>query len=247
MAFKYRYKPKSRFNAPFDLKPNYKLLAVLCVIVVIVAYFLIGSQIQQPQPTTTTTTTVTATTTAYSKERLIVAAKDVKQKLGGFGTATALNITVKSIQVHAAGDDTEDSNVTAAGWITIFDGTKTLDLIEYTDILAIIGSEDLDVGKYTQIRLYISDATVMIYDFSNYIYNKTYPMNIPSNVLKLTHPFTIEQNKTTVLTLDFDVPASIPLKESIVGIGLTYRFSPVVKVTESKIDAGTWPEKSTII
>jgi len=247
MTYEYRYRPKRQYNSPFSSKLNYKMIAIAALIVIAAVYILLNSRTLQPVAVTTTTTTSVATTTVPSTEKLIIAAKDAKQKLGGFGYATALDITVKSIQVHAAGDDTEDSNITSAGWITVFEGTKTFDLIEYTDVLAIIGEKELDVGKYTQVRLYISDATIKIHDSLNSIYNKTYPMNIPSNVLKLTHPFTIEANQTTVLTLDFDVPSSVPLKESIVGIGITYRLSPVVKVTDSKIDRGTWPDKSTII
>jgi len=244
MAYEYRYKPKRHVTSPFSSKLNYKMVAAVALIVIAAVYFLLSKPVLQPDITITTTTIAAATTIPPSTGKLIVAAKDVKQKLGGFGYATALNITVKSIQVHTTGDDTEDSNITAAGWITVFEKTKTFDLIEYTDVLAIIGDKDLDVGKYTQVRLYISDATIKIYNLN---YSKQYPMNIPNNVLKLVHPFTIEANQTTVLTLDFDVPSSVPLKESIVGIGITYRFSPVVKVTDSKIDKDAWPDKSTII
>jgi len=246
MAFKYKYKQKRQFNISSAFKLNYKLLAVLCVIVLLSIYFLFSSQYQQPTTTTTTTTAVT-TTILPSKEKLIVAAKDAREKLVGFGYATSLNLTISSIQIHTANDSSEDSNITVAGWTTIFEGTKTFDLLEYTDASAIIGEKELDAGKYTQIRLYISDANIKIYDIWRNISNKTYPMEIPNKVLKLASPFTIEQNKTTVLMLDFDVPSSVPSRESIAGIGMTYKLTPVVKVSETKIEAGTLPENSTVV
>jgi len=246
MAFKYRYKPKHQFNIRSDFKPNYKLLAALCIIIIFALYFLFSSQFQQPTTTTTTTTAVT-TTILPSKEKLIVAAKDAREKLVGLGYATSLNLTISSIQIHTTSNTTEDSNITAAGWITVFEGTKAFDLLEYTDALAIIGEKELDAGKYTQIRLYISDAKIKIYDLGRNISNKTYPMEIPSKVLKLVNPFTIEQNKTTVLTLDFDVPSSVPSREAVAGIGMAYKLTPVVKVSETKIEAGTLPQNSTIV
>lgn len=280
MAFKYRYKPKRQFSIPVDFNPNYKLIAVVCVLIVLAVYFLLTAEIQQPAPTTTTTTEQLMITvycikdncspqqisagagalaqgcyrnqtecllSTMSKEKLIVAAKDVRQKLVSLGYATLLNLTVKSIQVHATGNTTDDSNITATGWITVFEGEKTFDLLEYTDALAIIGENELDTGKYTQIRLYIDDAKIKIYDIARNISNKTYPMEIPSKVLKLVHPFTIESGKTTVLILDFDVPASVPSRESIAGIGMAYKLTPVVQINETKIEAGALPENSTII
>jgi predicted GH43/DUF377 family glycosyl hydrolase len=70
------------------------------------------------------------------------------------------------------------------------------------------------------------------------IYNKTYPLKVPSKELKLVHNFNIEQNKTSVLTLDFDLEQS--LKKTDQG----YILSPTVKILEESLEPGQKPTNS---
>jgi len=165
---------------------------------------------------------------------LIVALKDVQHKLPTIGTVTALDLTISSIKVHKANESNES-------WITVFEGSKEIDLLLYTDVIAIVGEEELEVGKYTQIRLEIENASINITNPLIGIYkNKTYPMSIPSKELKLIHPFTVEENKTLVLTLDFDVEKSIIRAPE-------YMLKPVIKILEESLEEEERPENSVIV
>lgn len=218
-------------------------LIVLVLILVVAALFLLTSaKIPVPPILTTTTmhttTTVPTTTTIpITKGSLIIAVKDASRKLPQIGTIYALNLTVNTIEAHFVGTD---ENATGQ-WIVLFSGTKTLDLLQYTDVRAIIGEQELNSGKYTQIRLNLSESTIKVYNLDMYIYNKTYPLKVPDKELKLTHNFNIEQNKTTVLTLDFDVEQS--LKKTDQG----YILRPTVKILEESLPKGQRPANSTTV
>jgi len=168
---------------------------------------------------------------------LIVAVKDVPQKLQQIGTIYSLYLTVNSVEAHFVGQN-ETGNSTGE-WVVLFSGNKTFDLLQYSNISAIVGDEQLATGKYTQIRLNLSDSSIKIYNLYMSIFNKTYPLRVPSKELKLIHNFYIEQNKTVVLTLDFDVGQSVG-KE-----GLNYILRPTVKILEEGLPKGQKPVNST--
>jgi len=239
------------------------LVAVLAGIVLI--YY---SQTQPyVAPTTTTvpaTTTIPTTTTtvpvALEKGKLVIALKDSpigpttfavydditgEYKLAGGAVVRGLNLNVSGIMVHrviqGGGNETNETNETdeTGGWVSVSEGEKSLDLMKYTDIIAIVGEGILDAGKYTQVRLNISNASIVITNTYAGIWgNKTYPMYVPSHELKLAHQFTIEQDKTVVLTLDFDVENSV----SHTADG--YTLKPVVKVIEETLGANARPANS---
>jgi len=224
-------------------------IAILAVAVVLLATF--STQISiTPVTTTTVPAAFTTTTTVPSTGTLLISVKDVKQKLAGLGQATSLILTINSIQVHKTGTNSTDENVTAEGWITIFSGSKTFDLLDYTDVKAILGEVELEPGKYTQIRMYIDSATINITNTEMSVKNRKYPMTIagsgnlevPSKVLKLNHPFDIEEGKTLSLTLDFDVPNSV----SRGGIGV-YFLKPVINILEEKLEKGEKPANSVVL
>lgn len=224
---------------------DYKILGIIIVIVIIAGIVLFSPQITQitlpttttPSPTPTVTTpspTPTPTTPpapVIATGDLIIAVKDVKQKVAGLGYCNALTLTVDSLEIHKTG----------GAWITISNDTKTFDLIKYTDIVGIIGEKTLDEGKYTQIRMNIVNATVKIYNAAGGVYNKTYPMVIPSNELKVVHPFNMTADKTLALTIDFDVPNTV----SRTAEG--YTLKPVVTVTEETLEKGEKPTNSVEI
>jgi hypothetical protein len=172
------------------------------------------------------------------KGGLIIAVKDASKKLPQIGTVTGLNLTINSVEVHFVGKDENVTGNETGKWIVFSSDTKTIDLLRYTDIRAIIGEQELAVGKYTQIRLNLSDSEIKIYNLNMGIYNKTYPLKVPSKELKLVHNFNIEQNKTSVLTLDFDLEQS--LKKTDQG----YILSPTVKILEESVETGQKPANS---
>ena len=129
-----------------------------------------------------------------------------------------LNITkalvnISDVEVHFAGVDEE-------GWFTVVEEAKTFDLIAIEDVKEFLGTAELSVGKYTQIRLNIIEALVTI--------NGTeYDLTIPSKTVKLVKAFNIEPNETTTLTLDFDA------QESIHSAGKDkYIMRPTIKVIQ---------------
>lgn len=129
-----------------------------------------------------------------------------------------LNITkalvnISDVEVHLAGADEE-------GWFTVVEEAKIFDLIAIENVTEFLGTEELSVGKYTQIRLNINEALVTI--------NGTeYDLTIPSKTIKLVKSFNIEPNETTTLTLDFDA------QESIHSAGVDkYIMRPTIKVIQ---------------
>lgn len=121
-------------------------------------------------------------------------------------------------------EESEETEIENKSWTTVFEGSKTFNLLEYTgNIVGILGENNITPGKYEQIRLYISNATITVD-------NITYPLTIPSNVLKIVEGFQVEANKTLILTLDFDVEHSI--KKEAKG----YKLKPVIKLLETETE-----------
>ena len=103
------------------------------------------------------------------------------------------------------GVDDDDDNSTA-GWYTIVNVSKTFDLIALQNVTDLLGEKNLSTGKYTQIRLNITEANITINNSGKI---EVYNLKIPSNKVKLIKSFWIYENETTILTLDFDVYESI--------------------------------------
>ena len=133
-------------------------------------------------------------------------------------------VTLSMVQVHKSGDamgnstDNTTELSTDAGWMTIVSEPQTFDLIAIKDVKELLGSNTLEPGKYTQIRLTVEKAVVTIDD-------QEYDLTVPSTKLKLIHPFTIEAGKNTTLTLDFDAQQSI----TSTGSG-KFNLRPTIKV-----------------
>jgi hypothetical protein len=128
-------------------------------------------------------------------------------------------VTISSVEVHRAGegDDGEDDE-DDKGWITVVETARAFDLIAVKDAEAFLGSAELASGKYTQIRLHVEKAVATID-------GTEYELKVPSEKIKLNHPFTIEPGSTTKLTLDFDA------QKSIHQAGKKYMLKPTIKVT----------------
>ena len=112
---------------------------------------------------------------------------------------------------------TEASGGGDAGWKVVVNASKTFDLIALKNVKEFLGETELATGKYTQIRLYISSATLQIN-------GTTQNLTIPSGAIKLIHPFIVSPNATTTLTIDFDAEKSVHLA------GSKYLMKPTIKV-----------------
>ncbi|MCK6576227.1 DUF4382 domain-containing protein [Myxococcota bacterium] len=150
------------------------------------------------------------------------------------GPYEAVPITIARVEAHRSGGaaaDPEDAGAGDAGvdgdgddgggWIVLVDTPQTHDLLQLQNgVEAALGGRDLPAGHYTQIRLILSDANVVVG-------GATEPLKVPSGFqtgFKLNHDFHVEADTTYALVLDFDAQASI--KET----GAGYLLTPVLSV-----------------
>jgi len=119
-------------------------------------------------------------------------------------------VEVARIQVHlAAGSDSK--------WVTIVDETMSFDLMELVGGKEVsLGSNEVNAGTYTQVRMDITHATVIVGEDEHDAF-------VPSGRLKFVRPFQVQENGTTTLLLDFDGQRSI----NVTGKG-QYILKPVV-------------------
>jgi len=171
-----------------------------------------------------TTTTQITTTAPLAAEGVLV--MKIKDKLD-LTNITAINITIDKVEVHKAGsgDETESNetfetnDTSSAGWEIIVDEPKSYNLLDLVDTPGeVMGEKILPAGKYTQIRLSVSEAKLTLD-------NETYDVKVPSKRFYWIHPFYIESGKMTTLTLDFDAAES--MKET--GSN-KFILKPVVKI-----------------
>lgn len=160
---------------------------------------------------------------------------------GGPQSVSSLVVTINKVEVHIAhiglpGEKHETEKVTPTNlpntpstksnqdvdkWEVLnIGGVKTLDLVSLakTKSLASIGITKLVNGRYTEIRLYIKNASATLQDGTKV------PLIIPgrANIVRIVQPFVIDSSKTTILTIDFDA------QNSVVKAGSDYLLKPVV-------------------
>jgi len=164
-----------------------------------------------------------------------------KYKANDSETYVAINITIYKIQVHLAGEDEEDEGE----WIEwILTEPTEYNLIELKDKSILLSEEELAPGKYTQIRIFITESPISVekeeeteledikvVEVVNGVDFETFDVEIPSvyqTGIKLIHPFEIIEGEATELTIDFDA------EKSIVKTGNgSYKLKPVIKVTST--------------
>jgi len=152
------------------------------------------------------------------------------------GVKTA-NVTLTKIQVHKAVAEQEIEQEQSASnnqtqeqeqqqtqqdegeWITIIDYEVTFNLFDIIEEAAILGSENVTAGKYTQIRMDVIKVEGLTSDDTPYI------ATVPSGTLKIVRPFEVKDEFTTILTVDFDGDKSLIMT----GKG-KFIFKPVVRL-----------------
>ena len=146
----------------------------------------------------------------------------------------AISITFSSVATHASGN----ARATASGWEEIVNsgrpaGQRTFDLLQLVNgVQATLGIGELPTGNYTQIRIIIDSATITVN-------GATEPLTIPSGEqtgLKLVGTFTINEDETFQLTVDFDAARSVRDTGSGYELKPTYR---IVHTAESGSISGT--------
>lgn len=131
--------------------------------------------------------------------------------------ATQVLITFDEVRVHRAG----------GGWVSLpmARSPYTIDLLQFiegnsTDIVPPV---ELASGKYTQVRLGITEGTVVIPGGEE-------PLEIPSEYLKTDKNFDFEVSggEAVDLTVDFDLSQSIQPKQE------GYQLKPVLHLNETQ-------------
>ena len=152
---------------------------------------------------------------------------------------TSIMVTVESVEVHkAAAQQEQEQSATnstneEAGWLPlgILAGNETFDLLQIQGIEEVLAVTELEPGKYTQIRMTISNVQVKLGD------GDLQDVILPSGKLKFVRPFDIVENQTTALLFDFDAEKSV----NVTGSGQIV-IKPVVKLsmtTPQMIEPGT--------
>ena len=117
-------------------------------------------------------------------------------------------VTISAIQVQK-----DDSSV-----ISLWEGTKTYDLLALRDIEELAVDVDLETGTYTHIIIVIDAVSVVVY-------SNTYDLSVnPGLEVRIPVSFTILDNDSTEVVLDFEVDNSLE------GSRDQYIFIPVISV-----------------
>jgi hypothetical protein len=135
-------------------------------------------------------------------------------------SASSIVVKVQEVTIHSAGGDT------GSGWISVA-GEKTVDLKKLENVTTVLGSKQLEAGKYTQIRFIVATTGNYIIippDTTNKI-----PLDVPSNSVKLNHPFDVPEGGDITITLDLDAKKSI-VKQGNGG----YKLDPVIGLSVKK-------------
>lgn len=126
-------------------------------------------------------------------------------------------ITISEISVHRTG----------GGWISLPLGQSpyTVDLLSFStgNKAELVPPVKLETGKYTQIRVTLAQATLTIDGVD-------YPLEIPSDSLKLVHNFTFEVTEVGAV----DLTLNLDLSQSIISTGSgIYKLKPVLRIVHT--------------
>ncbi len=128
-----------------------------------------------------------------------------------------VNIVVVRVEVHKAGADSNSN------WVVLNNSETTYNLLKLRNgASAIIGTNSLEAGHYTQIRLILGTGNTIVVNGIQFGLDVS---SVAQTGIKLNHEFDIKTGSLYELILDFDV------QHSIVFTGNErYKLSPVIRV-----------------
>ena len=143
----------------------------------------------------------------------------------------AVYVTIDSVEVRSGEDD---------DWQVVATPAATYNLLELVNgVLEPLGLDSLPAGAYGQVRLMIGVAAYSgmnilgeDHPFANYVVTQSddvHELKVPSGYqtgLKIVKGFTINENQTTELILDFDAASSV-VKAGASG---NYLLKPTIKI-----------------
>ena len=138
---------------------------------------------------------------------------------------TNLWITFTEVMAHKSG----------GGWMSLPlpQSPYTIDLLYFSDgfTTELVPPVNLESGKYTQIRIVVSEAEISIDDGEKVT---DYPIIVPSGNLKTDKNFTFDVvgGGALYITVDFDLSQSIVVIDDESGT-LSYKLKPVLHIVET--------------
>lgn len=136
-----------------------------------------------------------------------------------------VNVFIESVEVNNSEND--------EGWVELNSPQQTYDLLELTNgATEVLGSAELPVGTYEQIRLVLSsDGHSVVVD------GEEHSMFVPSGEqtgIKLNVNAEIEPDITYTMLLDFDAARSVVVRGNQQA-GEDYLLKPVIKATNEAV------------
>ncbi len=141
-------------------------------------------------------------------------------------------VTIAGVEVHKDGE-----------WQTVFEGSKTFDLLKLNGAKELIGQEEIPAGKYTQVRLNVSKVSLIEG-------GQEKPVKVPSGKIKLVKNFEVTEGQETEIVIDFD-PYSVILEakelilKPVIRVLTVQEFAEKVK-QEKKEKEGNAGEKAKV-
>jgi len=155
---------------------------------------------------------------------------------------TAILVTVSAVEIHRAvaeqeqeqegegeqNQEQEQEQQEQGEWLplSIIEGAGSFDLLEIMGLEEVLAVEEIEAGKYTQIRLMVERVEVTLG------VGEPEEAKVPSGELKFVRPFDVVEGETTVLLFDFDAEKSV----TVTGKG-NITVKPVVKLTVKQGEA----------
>ena len=125
-------------------------------------------------------------------------------------------VTIDNITVHTTGEAP----------FTVLNEPRTLDLLDYQNgLTTLMGELELPAGKYTQLRLSVSDGVVVSE-------GEEYDVFVPSGSVKVNRPFDLCAGGETDLVFDFDALKSLRYNKG----KDEFMLRPVVKIDSVESD-----------
>ena len=153
-----------------------------------------------------------------------------------FDLVAEANVTISRIDIVGGADVAAPTDSSAAdrtgeeGVITILQEERSFNLLELRDgVTATLSDIVLPEGQYTQLRLIVDSASVVMNEGTKY--KLTIPSGAQTGIKVLLPDFEVQKDVQTELTLDFDVSESFVVQgnPSTAGGIKGFLFKPVIK------------------
>lgn len=152
------------------------------------------------------------------------------------------NITVTKIEIRQSGGNGEEK------FTTILDSEVSANLLDLTNgVTANIASVEVPVGSYDLVRVYISEASVVLNDDAETTFNLKIPSGAQSGIKVFINPdIEVVGGLSAELLLDVDVSQSfVPLGSPLAING--FNFKPVIKASNESFAGRVIGTVTTIV